>query len=109
MKESEKDRQPAIRAARRPGWHCLALAAVGCAALVASACASQAPPRAVGRARPQPRATAAARPSSRPATTPAPATARAVPRCQLRDLAAGVSSYQVGGGQSGIVITLTNT
>src|SRR5262249_14033774 len=59
---------------------------------------------------------AAAQPSSPPARSPAPviaspppATASPAPRCQVPDLAAGVRSYQAGGGQSGIVITLTNT
>src|SRR5260370_23459095 len=41
-------------------------------------------------------------------SSPAPPAASPVPRCRERNLAAAVSSYQVGGGQSGIVITLTN-
>ena len=37
-----------------------------------------------------------------------PTAASPVPRCQEHNLAAGVSRYNVGGGQSGILITLTN-
>jgi hypothetical protein len=37
-----------------------------------------------------------------------PAAASPVPRCREHNLAAGVSRYNVGGGQWGILITLTN-
>jgi hypothetical protein len=116
MRTSDIDNQPPRAALLRPGLRGLALAAAVCPVVLASACASRAPLRAAGPASPQPPAAASANtagPSSPPPTDGAPSTAPAaaspVPRCTERNLAAGVSSYQVGGGQSGIIITLTNT
>jgi hypothetical protein len=45
-----------------------------------------------------------------PAPAPAaPASPAAVPRCAEGTLATAVSGYQVGGGQAGIILKLTNT
>jgi hypothetical protein len=116
MKTSDTDDEPR-RAALRPGLRALALAAAACPMILASACASQTPPRAEAAASPQPPAASAppdtASPSSPPSSaaplSPAPTAASPVPRCTERNLAAGVSRYNAGGGQRGIIITLTNT
>jgi hypothetical protein len=85
--------------------------------VLAAACASQAPPRAAARpapavvaARPDTAAPASPPPASS-AASPAPGATSAVPPCQEPNLAAGVSmsGYTIGGGQWGIIITLTNT
>jgi len=116
MKTSDTDHQPPRAALPHPALRGLALAAAVCPVVLACACASQAPPRTAAPASPQPPAAAAAADTAGPSSPPpagapstAPAAASPVPRCTERNLAAGVSSYQVGGGQSGIIITLTNT
>jgi hypothetical protein len=83
----------------------MVLAAAVCSVALASACASQATPRAASR---QPPSAAAAQPGEAGPSRPAAGAAGPVPRCEERNLAAGVSSYQVGSGQSGLIITLTN-
>jgi hypothetical protein len=121
---SDNNQKPRRAAALHPRWRGLALAVAVCPVVLAAACASQTPPRAAAR---PPRVVAATRtrpagPSSPPpassaaspapaAASPVPAAANPVPRCQEPNLAAGVSmsGYTIGGGQWGIIITLTNT
>jgi hypothetical protein len=116
MKTSDMDQKSWRATLQRPGLRGLALAAAVCPVGLASACASQAPPRAA-TAIPQPPAVTAtpadaAGPSGLPpagsAPSLAPAAASPVPRCQEDNLATDVSRYSVGGGQWGILITLTN-
>ena len=89
-----------------------AVCAAVCVVAVVSACSSAAPAPHRAQSRP-PSAAApatAAPPVPAPASTasapPAPA---AVPRCPEGSLATAVSGYQVGGGQYGIILRLTNT
>jgi len=87
--------------------------AATCLTAVVSACSGAAlPPRRAAAQSPPPTAVAPA-PAGR--TGPAPAGAAptaparpAVPRCAERNLATGINGYQVGGGQYGILLKLTN-
>jgi hypothetical protein len=100
---------PAVRPGRLAGG----VAAVVCLVAVASACSStaSAPGRQVAHSRPPAAAPATpAPPAPAPASAvPASAAPAGVPRCLEGSLATTVSGYQVGGGQDGITVKLTNT
>jgi hypothetical protein len=96
------------------------LAAV-CSVVVVSACSSAAPARHQGAASAQSRRpAAAAAPAATPVTASPPGAAPvsgtrtadpvrpAVPRCRENKLSTSVTSYQLGGGQAGIILKLTN-
>lgn len=116
MSTSGIDHAPRRVASRHPGLRGLGLTAVVCPVVLASACAGLAPPRPA--APPRPSVAAATPTDTAAAATPSPASgapsqapvaASPVPRCQEPGLAAGVLRYDDGGGQLGMVITLTNT
>ncbi len=93
------------RAARLAGG----VAAVVCAAAVVSACSSAAPaPHRAAQSQSPVTAATAAPPAPAPAGT-TPAAPAGVPRCLEASLGTTVSGYQIGGGQYGIIIKLTNT
>ena len=93
------------RAARLAGG----VAAAVCAAAVVSACSSAAPaPHRAAQSQSPVTAVTAAPPAPAPAGT-TPAAPAGVPRCLEASLGTTVSSYQIGGGQYGIIIKLTNT
>jgi Protein of unknown function (DUF4232) len=108
MKTSDMDRKPRRAALLHPRPRHLALAAAVYPVVLASACASQAPPRAAASAQPPAAAAAPAHTAGTSSSPPAGGAPSPVARCQEHNLAAGVSRYNVGGGQRGILITLTN-
>jgi hypothetical protein len=100
----------------RPGRLAGGVVAAVCLAAVVSACSSAAPAPHRGAAQSQPPAAppapvtpAAAAPAGTASAPAEPAAPAAVPRCPEGTLATAVSSYQVGGGQAGIILKLTNT
>src|SRR5215468_2615780 len=99
------------RLAARPGQLACGVAAALCLVATVSACsgAASAPHGRAAQSRPA----AAAKPATAAPSASAPASAApapaAVPRCLEAGLATAVSGYQVGGGEYGIILELTNT